>query len=425
MVKSFLEFQSDVEADAGRTILVLTKKGLVVEQLLEFQIAMIACNDIPGVVKLEQKEIDSDVKLCYHLNGLISLGNYLKKQRISKSEFIEILVTIISHLFKCKNYLLNDNSFVLKEEFIYINPRSKQISLIYLPLEIESNSTEEFKSFLINLLINTANIDTEDNFVQLLLNQIKSDHFSLAEFREQLTAITGKGYIPLPSEATPWPISNKEQEEVQLDPVKFPDGGLPKPKMRKALFAILAIISVIYAIISALPVQYQVILSRPDKATAIIFGLIFTSLIAFITVLSLAKKNKAQNFSPVVIDEKAPKSVIDTTLLADQSMETSLLSDCPFPYLKSVLGEEKIIIDKPQFTMGRQKGISDHVIYNKNIGRLHAQISCSDSKYFITDLDSINGTFINGSRILSNKQHSLNHNDKVALANLEYLFICL
>jgi len=101
-----------------------------------------------------------------------------------------------------------------------------------------------------------------------------------------------------------------------------------------------------------------------------------------------------------------------------------LLSNCHFPHLEPVNGKERIVINKNEFFLGRQKGISDHVILNKNIGRLHAQISYSDSKYYIADMDSVNGTFINGSRILSNKQYILNHNDKITMANLEYLFIC-
>jgi hypothetical protein len=272
MVNSVLEFQSDLEADAGNISLVLTKTGLAVEQLLEFQIAMIAQNDIPGIAKLELKKLDSDVKLCYQLSGLISLTDYLKKQKISKYEFSEIVEAIISVLLKCKNYLLNDNSFILKEDYIYLNPRSKQVFLIYLPLETESAATQEFKSFLVNLLINTANIDTEDNYVQLLLNQIKADYFSLAEFREQLTQITGTGNIQLPIPSASGNVSRKEKKDDQLNQVELPHDELPKTKTRKGVLVVIAVVSVVCAVISALPDQFLAALIRLDQATAVIFG---------------------------------------------------------------------------------------------------------------------------------------------------------
>lgn len=464
MVNSFLEFQSDVEADAGRTFLVLTMEGLTVEQFLDFQIEMISQNEIAGIVKLEVKQLDSNVKLCYHLNGLISLTNYLKRQRISKFEFTEILDNILSVLLGCKIYLLNDNSFILEENFIYINPKSKQISLIYLPLEMECNVTQQFRLFLVNLLINTATIDTEDNYVQLLLNQIKADQCSLAEFREQLITITGNGHQALwlstelceqPSEEVPGPVTETKAED-RGNSVKLPYGARPKIKMRKTVLTISAILSVFWAGVSTLPVEFRVPLTRPDKAAAIIFGLSLASLLAIMAILTLTQKNKAvrpegldtasdksaqiensllpkNGSSSVVIEEKEPEGAIifteekgstETALLDDQSMETSLLSDCCFPCLKSVIGEETIVINKAKFTVGRQSEVSDHVIHNKNIGRLHAEISCWNNEYYITDMDSTNGTFVNGSRILSNKQYLLNNNDKVALANLEYLFVC-
>ena len=437
MVKSFLEFQSDVEADAGRTFLVLTKEGLTLEQLLEFQIEMISQNEIAGIVKLEVKQLDSNVKLCYHLNGLISLTNYLKRQRISKFEFTEILDNVISVLLGCKNYLLNDNSFILQEDFVYINPKSKQISIIYLPLEMECNVTQEFRSFLVNLLINTATIDTTDNYVQSLLNQIKADQCSLTEFREQLVSITGNGHQTLwfsaesseqPSEEVPRPVTEINEEDP-INSVKLPYGAWSKPKMRKTVLTILAILSVFWAGASTIPVEFRVPL-RPDKAAFIVFGLSLASLLAIIVILTLTKKNKAvhpaglntaSDISAIFTEEKGST---ETALLDNQSMETSLLSDCCFPYLKSAIGEETIIINKAKFTVGRQQDISDHFINNKNIGRLHAQISYLNNKYYITDMDSTNGTFVNGSRILSNKEYLLNNNDKVALANLEYLFIC-
>lgn len=449
MVKSFLEFQSDVEADAGRTLLVLTKEGLAVEQILEFQIAMISQNDIPGIVKLEVKELDSDVKLCYHLNGLISLTNYLKRQKISKSEFTEMLDNILSVLLKCKNYLLNDNSFILNEDFIYINPRSKQISLIYLPMEMECTATQEFKSFLVNLLINTATIDTEDNYVQLLLSQIKTDHYSLAEFREQLATFTGNGYQAScfsgessehSGEVAHWPVFQEEKNEDKHNSVKLSDGESSKHKIRKTVLTILALVSVTIAVISTLPVEFQALLARPDKATSIVYGLSLAGILTVIAILALTKKNRAlrsvrlNTYTEIPVQgEKEPeeatlftgeKGSTETTLLDDHSMETSLLADYHCPYLKSVIGEERIVINKTEFTVGRQQEKSDHVITNKNIGRLHAKISCCNNKYYITDMDSTNGTFINGSRVLSNKQYLLNHNDKIALANLEYLFVC-
>lgn len=431
MVERILEFHSDIEADAGRTLLVLSKEDLTMDQILEFQIAMIMHNVIPGIVKVELKKIDADIKLGYHLDGLISLTNYLKRQKIGKTEFSQLLDNIISILLMSKNYLLHDNSFILKEDFIYINPRSKQISLIYLPVEMECSATQEFKTFLINLLINTATIDTNDNYVQLLLGQIKSEQFSLAEFRAQLAAAAGSDCKPEYTEIVCGQAAEKEKEEERLDSLTLSGGQVPKFKLRKTVLTIAAIVSVISAVISALPIQFRGLIMKPDKGAIVIFGLSLACLLAVFAVMTLQKTNKAHNLSPVIVSNQAfeispaiiPETTNETILLAEQLTETSLLTDGHYPYLQAVGGEERIVINKTDLTVGRQKEVSDHIIPNKNIGRLHAQISFSDSKYYISDLDSVNGTFINGSRILSNKEYPLYHNDKITLANLEYLFV--
>lgn len=431
MVESILEFHADIEADAGRTLLVLSKEDLTMDQILGFQIAMIMHNVIPGIVKVELKKIDADIKLGYHLDGLISLTNYLKRQKISKTEFSQLLDNIISILLISKNYLLHDNSFILKEDFIYINPRSKQISLIYLPVEMECTATQEFKTFLINLLINTATIDTNDNYVQLLLGQIKSEQFSLAEFRAQLVAAAGSECMPEYTEIVCGQAAEIEKEEVRLDSLTLPGGQVPKFKLRKTILTIAAIVSVMSAVISTLPIQFRGLIMKPDKGAIVIFGLSLACLLAVFAVMTWQKTNKAHNLSPVIISNQAfeispaiiPETTNETVLLAEQLTETSLLTDGHYPYLQAVGGEERIVINKADLTVGRQKEVSDHIIPNKNIGRLHAQISFSDSKYYISDLDSVNGTFINGSRILSNKEYPLYHNDKITLANLEYLFV--
>lgn len=84
---------------------------------------------------------------------------------------------------------------------------------------------------------------------------------------------------------------------------------------------------------------------------------------------------------------------------------------------------EKIQISKSDFIIGRLKDQVDYPVKNNAIGKLHAQIIFRDNSYYIKDLNSRNGTFINGARINSNKEYEIRHNDRVTLANSDYIFI--
>ena len=73
--------------------------------------------------------------------------------------------------------------------------------------------------------------------------------------------------------------------------------------------------------------------------------------------------------------------------------------------------------------MGRLEEQVDYTCKSNVIGKIHAEITKRDGQYYIKDLNSRNGTFVNSERIDSNKEYEIKHNDRVSLANCEYTFI--
>jgi len=85
--------------------------------------------------------------------------------------------------------------------------------------------------------------------------------------------------------------------------------------------------------------------------------------------------------------------------------------------------DEDIFIDKDDFIIGRLTGYVDYVLMNNAVGKLHAQLTYKNDTCYVKDLNSVNGTFINNKRIESNKDFELKSNDKLQLANSEFIFI--
>ena len=56
------------------------------------------------------------------------------------------------------------------------------------------------------------------------------------------------------------------------------------------------------------------------------------------------------------------------------------------------------------------------------ISRQHFQIRCQDDVFFITDLDSTNGTFLNGERLTSQQERRLRDQDLIGMAGDQVLF---
>lgn len=75
------------------------------------------------------------------------------------------------------------------------------------------------------------------------------------------------------------------------------------------------------------------------------------------------------------------------------------------------------------FTIGRDAA-SRLVINHQSISRHHAAIVCANGSYFLRDMGSRNGTFINETRLASNRDYLLKPHDHIRIGNLvSYQFL--
>ena len=79
---------------------------------------------------------------------------------------------------------------------------------------------------------------------------------------------------------------------------------------------------------------------------------------------------------------------------------------------------ERIPIWRLPFTIGRSEG-ADHTIYSGKVSKEHVTIELTGGRYTLRDLDSTNGTFVNGQRVST---HLLDDGDIVHLAHIEFCF---
>ena len=131
-----------------------------------------------------------------------------------------------------------------------------------------------------------------------------------------------------------------------------------------------------------------------------------------------------RNVKDVYSDEEDDDEDEDTSVLSDGESETSVLGDDnPSAYLIRQEDNRSIPITKKSFTIGKSSEGTDFRIRNNSaVSRRHARIIYNNGVFTITDLNSKNGTFINGAKLESSHKVVLNSGDSVTFANAEFVF---
>ena len=85
----------------------------------------------------------------------------------------------------------------------------------------------------------------------------------------------------------------------------------------------------------------------------------------------------------------------------------------------------KLRIHQPEYIIGKNTAaVNGAVTFNKAISRVHCKFIYQSGNYYIVDLNSANGTFVNGERISPQEQRPVKNGDVVRLANSDFM-ICI
>lgn len=74
------------------------------------------------------------------------------------------------------------------------------------------------------------------------------------------------------------------------------------------------------------------------------------------------------------------------------------------------------------FFVGKLRTNVDYVLEHAAVSRFHAKLEKEEEQFFLTDLNSTNGTFLNGKRLLPSERAELFLGDQVAFAQINYIF---
>ena len=82
---------------------------------------------------------------------------------------------------------------------------------------------------------------------------------------------------------------------------------------------------------------------------------------------------------------------------------------------------ESFLLDKPEVALGRSSG-NDIVLDTTTISRYHIRISHKEGQVSVTDLDSVNGTYVDGTRLAAQETRILKGGEEIQIGDLRAIF---
>ena len=131
------------------------------------------------------------------------------------------------------------------------------------------------------------------------------------------------------------------------------------------------------------------------------------------------RKKKEKKPEPVYLfepEEEASVSVNPTVCLgAKETAEGRLI-------YRGTGGEQSFVIEGDMFLLGGRNDQADGQLQASGVSRNHARITKEEDKYYIEDLNSRNGTYVNGKLLPYKQKCPVKPGDHLRFAREEYVF---
>ncbi len=115
--------------------------------------------------------------------------------------------------------------------------------------------------------------------------------------------------------------------------------------------------------------------------------------------------------------------LVGETLYGENTVVVTQVQEAFRPYLLRCSSQEKIMLEKPVFRIGKERSYVDYcIVGNATVSRSHADIIQKDGQFYIVDNNSTNHTYVDGEMIPSNSQVPLVHGTKIRISNEEFEF---
>lgn len=372
------------------------------EVVTDYQIAMCTRNKIPGLLELETVVADGRLQFWYDITGKQSFEEYLKNHSLEESLFVRLLKSVQDVAGNLNGYLLEENHIQLEMQTIFIDLTTQQLYFCYFPKE-NKGLTESFHLLMEHLLTRIEHSDKQvvtiayEAYQMTLLDgySIEKIYQMAAQKGDEKGEAKGEQYENNYEKEY---VDTLDMEDRQLQVLE--EQGHYKTSKKNSEER------------NNLPNQLKKVKDQIKNIVSSMDEQGFSWKI---------RKSKADQLQMVFEPEEdvCQEESNYTVFLGDQ------IEKKEYTGILEYIGMEdspNMFIRKSPYHIGSRED-ADGVIDKKSISRLHARITKEQDDYFIEDLNSRNGTWVNGELLNYLEKVHLFEGSKITFAREEYRFL--
>lgn len=398
----------------SKSYMCIRELGQPVEQ---YELRMLECHNIPGLLPMQTVILEGERRYLYNISGKQQMEDYFSGKKIGYAMLKRFLISIQQICLSLSEYLLREGGLCLEMEFIYISLDDGSLQFTYLPF-YEKSLPDAFSACMEQIL---RKLDHQEKAaVELGYRIYQLCTRENADIEGVMAAAMAENILTLASEERLEECneSKYEKEEQSAGHMDHLCESEEKHGIQRECF------DTKVKVWKDRWKEKSVQISERARKYFPALGTIFSQAPAYLGRREQGKVRRrrkkplpSEELQIINFSEDMEMPSHPTEILAVQ--QGGMLGKLAYRGLHQCADFQ---IEGDSFLLGKNSEQVDGVISADGVSRLHARISRKENKYFIEDLNSTNGTFVNDVALEYREPHELKANDKVRFAAEEYIF---
>lgn len=461
--------KAEYKRDMNHNYLIL--HGEEVPDTDSYQVRMLVGNGMPSLLKCRLQGIDGKFLIYYDITSKQSVASMYETKKMGLEDLHLIFGGFVKAMEEMAEYLMNPGQLLVQPEYMYLDVEKKKLYFCCMPGRA-GDIREDFRVLTEYIL---PKIDHEDGEAVILgygvYRRALEDTFHLEYIKEEIYKGRDGGEKRIPESCKEKDIykekeqykekcQSREQYENQSgdslremeteNPFANRDRGekkkSPASLRKKILFSILGALILLItagaAVFGFLPgVQAGVFLS----CCAVFLGMGML-IYRFRKKYKDSKEKNRQEIQrePIWKTEEKEESVRQSEIPVEEEKIVSRdfeeepkakdFGETVVLFAGAVQGPATLVSREPgelatiylqedMTVIGKMETAVDAVIDLPTVSRIHAKIRRREQEYYLSDLNSRNGTAVNGRLLKEGEDYQLQNEDEVDFAQARYVFL--